>query len=238
MTQEEELNQAITLIKAGKKSEAVSILKSILKADRNNELAWLWLSACADKPEDKVFCFQEALRINPNNEHVKKALKQLEPNHIPEQYLSPVSKDTSVTVKNNLPIWIYGGIVGLAIIATLFVISWVIGAIANSSTPDYHATETYNAPYFPVIPTDRPILKNFYLIRPGTYIVGKDIQPGTYKGQAGSDIMNSCYWARLSNVSGDDDIIANDNATGQFYVQIKSSDFALQTRCELERIGN
>jgi len=80
--EEEELKQAIALIKAGNKSEAVPILKDILKTDRNNELAWLWLSTCAGKPEDKVYCFQEALRINPNNEHAKKALKQLEPTSI------------------------------------------------------------------------------------------------------------------------------------------------------------
>jgi hypothetical protein len=83
MTEEEGLKQAIALIKAGKKNEAVPILKSILKTNRNNELAWLWLSTCADKQDDKIYCFQEALRINPNNEPAKKALEQLKPQSIP-----------------------------------------------------------------------------------------------------------------------------------------------------------
>jgi hypothetical protein len=83
MTEEEGLKQAIALIKAGKKNEAVPILKSILKTNRNNELAWLWLSTCADKQDDKIYCFQEALRINPNNEPAKKALEQLKPQFIP-----------------------------------------------------------------------------------------------------------------------------------------------------------
>jgi len=30
--------------------------------------------------EDKKYCLQEALRINPNNEHVKKALEQMQLN--------------------------------------------------------------------------------------------------------------------------------------------------------------
>lgn len=73
----------------------------------------------------------------------------------------------------------------------------------------------------------------------GTYIVGKDIQPGTYKGQAGNDISASCYWARLANVAGGmDAIIANDNAVGQYYVQVAGSDFALSTACELQRVGD
>ncbi len=68
---DDELQQAIVLIKAGNKSEAVPILKGILKTDRNNELAWLWLSACLDLPEDKRNCFRETLRINVNNSEAK-----------------------------------------------------------------------------------------------------------------------------------------------------------------------
>jgi len=76
-------------------------------------------------------------------------------------------------------------------------------------------------------------------IMPGTYLIGIDIQPGTYRGQAGAEITNSCYWARLRNVSGElGAIIANDNAIGQFYVQVQPSDFALTTNCELEHTGD
>jgi hypothetical protein len=76
-------------------------------------------------------------------------------------------------------------------------------------------------------------------IAPGMYIVGVDIQPGKYRGQAGTEIFDSCYWARLKDVLGEvGSIIANDNATGQYYVQVQQGDFALQTRCELERIGD
>jgi hypothetical protein len=70
---------------------------------------------------------------------------------------------------------------------------------------------------------------------PGTYLVGRDIEAGTFRGQAGDDILESCYWARLSNVSGDDDILANDNATGQFFVEMLASDFALKVGCQVER---
>lgn len=75
-------------------------------------------------------------------------------------------------------------------------------------------------------------------IEPGTYIVGRDIESGLYEGQAGDNISTSCYWERLSNVTGGSgSIIANDNSIGQYYIQVSGNDFALFTRCELQRIG-
>ena len=71
-------------------------------------------------------------------------------------------------------------------------------------------------------------------IGPGMYLVGRDITPGTYRGKAGTDVLSSCYWARLSGLSEDfDDLIANDNATGSYYVSVDASDYALMTGCEL-----
>ncbi|MBE3144763.1 MAG: hypothetical protein IMZ61_12710 [Planctomycetes bacterium] len=92
MRQEEELKQAITLIKAGNKSEAIPILKTIIKTDRNNEGAWLWMSTCADRREDKIYCFHEAMRINPNNENAKKALSKL------EESTEPIFKESAPSI--------------------------------------------------------------------------------------------------------------------------------------------
>lgn len=70
-------------------------------------------------------------------------------------------------------------------------------------------------------------------IEPGMYLVGKDILPGTYRGEG------SCYWERLKNVSGGfQAIIANGNSDGQFYVQLSQTDFAFSTNCEVERTGD
>jgi hypothetical protein len=73
----------------------------------------------------------------------------------------------------------------------------------------------------------------------GTYLVNIEIQPGTYRGDAGADILSSCYWERLSKVDGTlSGILANENATGQFYVQVSGPDFALHTSCDLERVSD
>lgn len=61
----------------------------------------------------------------------------------------------------------------------------------------------------------------------GTFIVGEDIQPGTYESE-GSDF---CYWERLSGTSGTlDDIITNGNPTGPTTITISPSDAAFGTQ--------
>lgn len=63
----------------------------------------------------------------------------------------------------------------------------------------------------------------------GTQLVGTDVAPGIY---VAAD-LDFCYWERLSGVSGSfDDIITNDNATGQAVVEIRPTDAAFNSqRC-------
>ena len=87
------------------------------------------------------------------------------------------------------------------------------------------------------MPTDMPAAtqtaeptptQNVNLIKIGTYLVGTDIEPGIYRGEAGDGLLGSCYWARLKDLSGSlDGVLANENAVGQYYVEVKSSDTAL-----------
>ena len=61
----------------------------------------------------------------------------------------------------------------------------------------------------------------------GTYLVGKDIQPGTYRAAAAPS--GNCYWERLSGTGGGiNDTIANDNSSGPVVVTIQTSDAALK----------
>ncbi len=67
-------------------------------------------------------------------------------------------------------------------------------------------------------------------IEPGMYLVGRDIKPGTYKGNE-----EYCYWERLSGVDGSfDSIITNGGPEGQFYVEVQETDFAFKTGCPLD----
>jgi hypothetical protein len=70
-----------------------------------------------------------------------------------------------------------------------------------------------------------------YAFGDGTYRVGKDIRPGTYRTKGG----DGCYWARLKSFNGSlDSILANDNASGPTLVTIKRTDRGFETR----RCGN
>jgi hypothetical protein len=88
-----------------------------------------------------------------------------------------------------------------------------------------------------LLPIDKVPARDEFLtsLAPGTYLIGRDFEAGLFRGKAGDDILESCYWARLSNVNGDDDILANDNATGQYFVEVLPTDFALKTGCQLEK---
>ena len=75
-------------------------------------------------------------------------------------------------------------------------------------------------------------------LQPGTYMVGRDIAAGTYRGEAGEEVLDTCYWARLQGVSGAlDDILANDNAMGQFYIEVLEGDGYLETRCQITSLA-
>lgn len=66
----------------------------------------------------------------------------------------------------------------------------------------------------------------------GTFKVGEDIAPGSYKTNGPRSGSPTCYWARLADDSGNN-IIANDNSQGATrfttkkgeYVQIIGCDF-------------
>lgn len=61
----------------------------------------------------------------------------------------------------------------------------------------------------------------------GTYVVGLDIAPGTWRtaGQSG------CYWARLKDLTGDmGSLLANENSPGSAVVAIAATDKGFTSR--------
>ncbi|NJP46246.1 hypothetical protein [Actinacidiphila epipremni] len=71
-------------------------------------------------------------------------------------------------------------------------------------------------------PADKPAAKPAFK-GDGTFEVGKDLQPGTYRTTGNSDGM--CYWERDKDAKGDtDSILANDTVAGSSYVTIKPTD--------------
>ena len=63
-----QLEQAIELVRLGDKEQAREILKNILRADKNNETAWLYMTSCVKTKGEFRRCVREVLRLNPENE--------------------------------------------------------------------------------------------------------------------------------------------------------------------------
>ena len=63
----------------------------------------------------------------------------------------------------------------------------------------------------------------------GIYLVGYDLEPGTYKVEIEDSAINMAYIERVKSVAMDfSDIIANEVFQGQGYVEIKETDFAVR----------
>ncbi len=72
------LQQGITAVKAGNRTEGREWLMKALEADDHNEQAWLWLSGAVSSPEDRRVCLENVLALNPENSLAQKGLAKLE----------------------------------------------------------------------------------------------------------------------------------------------------------------
>lgn len=71
-----DLNTAIQLIRQGRKTEAQSLLQTLIKADPKNIQAWFWyVEACATTAQ-RIQALEMCLKINPGNSQVMQALQQ------------------------------------------------------------------------------------------------------------------------------------------------------------------
>jgi len=74
---ENELRQAILLIKTGNKVEAQKLLKSLLETDLQNIHAWVWYVETLPSLNQKIRALELCLKYNPGNERVEKGLSVL-----------------------------------------------------------------------------------------------------------------------------------------------------------------
>lgn len=71
------LEQAVAYIKAGEIEKGKQLLIEVLRQNPRDENAWLWMSRCVTTSEQKEYCFQKVLAINPQNQHAIEGLKRL-----------------------------------------------------------------------------------------------------------------------------------------------------------------
>lgn len=170
------------------------------------------------------------------------------PAPMPTQEIAGLVKDGTHLVGTDIGPGIYVGLAGERLMDSCY---WA--RLSNlTGSDDILANDNAEGLYYlEVLPSDKALKtgcellpieqvparnERLTVLSPGTYLMDRDIETGTYRGEAGNDLLASCYWARLSNVRGNDDILANDNAQGQYFVEVLPTDFALKVGCEVERI--
>jgi tetratricopeptide (TPR) repeat protein len=72
------LQQGIAASKAGQRGEAHRILLQVIELDPDNEGAWLWLSGVLDSIEERRYCLEQVLKLDPGNAHARAGLVWLE----------------------------------------------------------------------------------------------------------------------------------------------------------------
>ena len=75
--QDELLQRGIAAARAGQAEEARQWLAQAIKVDPQNETAWLWMSSVVQTNEQRVYCLQQVLAINPHNELALKGMQAL-----------------------------------------------------------------------------------------------------------------------------------------------------------------
>lgn len=98
------LQEAITLIKSGKKKEGGQILSEIVKKEPRNIDAWLWLTSCVNSNEQRIFCLKKVLEIDPNHNMARSALSKLQqPEQPSEQEILGTSGVSQQPASNTQP---------------------------------------------------------------------------------------------------------------------------------------
>lgn len=71
------LEHAVAFIKAGDTEKGKQLLSEVIKQNPRDENAWLWMTRCVTTTEQKKYCFDRVLQINPQNQHAIEGLRRL-----------------------------------------------------------------------------------------------------------------------------------------------------------------
>lgn len=85
------LQDAIMLVQSGQRTEARRLLKQVIEADPDQELAWMWLATVSIDQQERVTCLKRVLALNPNNTTAREAYAKISG----QPFTPPVSDETA-----------------------------------------------------------------------------------------------------------------------------------------------
>jgi tetratricopeptide (TPR) repeat protein len=74
MAQEKMYKAALEAIDQGETARARDLFTRLLRSDSSKAEYWLWMSTLVETPQERVYCLESALRVDPNNEAAKRGL--------------------------------------------------------------------------------------------------------------------------------------------------------------------
>ena len=122
------LREGIDAARRGDKLAARRLLQQVLIADRNNELALMWMASVVDSLNERRAYLERALQINPNNARAREALRQLGVEPATSGRRAATSTGTAAAARSSADANATGGS-NLYLIAAAFVAVIVIGVI-------------------------------------------------------------------------------------------------------------
>ncbi len=86
------LTEAIAAARAGDRSRARELLARLLRSDSANADYWIWMSAVVDSEQERIYCLESALRLDPTNRTALRGLvvlgarvpEKVEPSPVPK----------------------------------------------------------------------------------------------------------------------------------------------------------
>jgi tetratricopeptide (TPR) repeat protein len=81
--------EVISAVRQGQRSRAKDLLSRLLRADQSNAEYWVWMSAVVDSANERQYCLQQALKINPNHGPARRGLIML--GGLPADGVTPVA---------------------------------------------------------------------------------------------------------------------------------------------------
>ena len=136
------LQQGIEVYKSGKKEEARKIFISFVKENPQSERGWEWMYHVSQTGEERIYCLQQVLHINPGNKKAEKLLNeylgQSSPISIHSQNGKP-RKDRSRAHRNRANTLVIGGLAVLSLLGFC-----VVFAILSSQVVDYNNSARNN----------------------------------------------------------------------------------------------
>jgi tetratricopeptide (TPR) repeat protein len=81
---------AVAALRQNDRARAKDILTRLIKAEPNNAVYWIWMSAAVDTLKERVYCLETALTLDPENEIAKRGLLLLGA-RTPDENVQPFS---------------------------------------------------------------------------------------------------------------------------------------------------